>query len=84
MLRIALKSALFNKRRLIGSGLSVVIGIAFLAGTLVFTDTIKRTFDTLFSEVYKSTDAFVRSSNRLDAGFEIGRASCRERVSLVV
>ena len=69
MLRIALKSAVFNKRRLIGSGLSVVIGIAFLAGTLVFTDTIKRTFDTLFSDVYESTDAYVRSSNGVDAGF---------------
>lgn len=46
MLRIALKSAPYNKRRLVGSGLSIVIGIAFLAGTFVFTDTIKRTFDT--------------------------------------
>jgi putative ABC transport system permease protein len=50
MFRIAMKSALFNKRRLFGTGLSVVMGIAFLAGTFVFTDTIKRTFDGLFAK----------------------------------
>ncbi len=69
MLRIALKSAMFNKRRLVGTGLSIVIGIAFLAGTLVFTDTISRTFDTLFADVYKTTDTYVRSSSEIDVGF---------------
>jgi putative ABC transport system permease protein len=69
MLRIALRSALYNKRRLIGTALSIVIGISFLAGTLVFTDTISRTFNTLFADVYKNTDAYVRSSSELDVGF---------------
>jgi putative ABC transport system permease protein len=69
MLRVALKSALFNKRRLVGTGLSVVIGIAFLAGTFVFTDTIHRTFNNLFTDVYSKTDAFVRSSSEIDIGF---------------
>jgi putative ABC transport system permease protein len=69
MLRVALKSALFNKRRLVGTGLSIVIGIAFLAGTFVFTDTIDRTFSNLFSDVYNNTDAYVRSSSELDMPF---------------
>jgi putative ABC transport system permease protein len=69
MLRVALKSALFNKRRLLGTGLSIIIGIAFLAGTFVFTDTISRTFDTLFADVFKNTDAYVRSSSEIDVGF---------------
>jgi putative ABC transport system permease protein len=67
--RVAYKSAMFNKRRLIGSALSIVIGIAFLAGTFVFTDTIQRTFDTLFADVYEATDAYVRSSDGIDIGF---------------
>ena len=50
MLKLARKSVLAHKRRLIGTGLSVIIGIAFLAGTFVFTDTIKRTFDNLFAD----------------------------------
>ncbi len=69
MFRVALKSALFNKRRLVGTALSIIIGIAFLAATLVFTDTMKRTFDTLFANVFAKTDAFVRSSNEIDMGF---------------
>ncbi len=69
MFRVALKSALFSKRRLAGTALSVIIGIAFLAGTLVFTETMKRTFDTLFADVFPKTDAYVRSSNEIDMGF---------------
>ena len=62
MLKLARKSVLANKHRLIGTGLSVIIGIAFLAGTFVFTDTIKRTFDSLFANVFKNTDIYVRSN----------------------
>jgi putative ABC transport system permease protein len=69
MLRVALRSALYNKRRLLGTGFSIIIGIAFLAGTFVFTDTIDRTFNNLFLDVYKSTDSYVRSSNKIEAGF---------------
>jgi len=63
------KMALARKRRLVGTAISVVIGIAFLAGTLVFTDTIRRTFDDLFANVYARTDAVVRSSQTIDTGF---------------
>ncbi|HEX9258351.1 MAG TPA: ABC transporter permease, partial [Acidimicrobiales bacterium] len=69
MARIGAKNVLAHKRRLLGTGLSVIIGISFLAGTFVFTDTIKRTFDTLFADVYANTDVFVRSVESVDMGF---------------
>ncbi len=69
MLKLARKSVLANKRRLIGTGLSVIIGIAFLAGTFVFTDTIKRTFDNLFADVYANTDVYVRSNQSIEGDF---------------
>jgi putative ABC transport system permease protein len=69
--RMAIKTTLANKRRLVGTALSVIIGIAFLAGTFVFTDTIKRTFDNLFADVYKNTDAVVRSSVTIEADFGV-------------
>src|SRR5215213_7531575 len=69
MLRLSIKSTLAHKRRLIGTALSVIIGVAFLAGTFIFTDTIKRTFDNLFADVYEETDAAVRSSESLDVQF---------------
>src|SRR5262245_13334553 len=78
MLRIALKSTLANTRRLFSTGLSVILGIAFLTGTLVFTDTIRRTFDDLFATVYAGTDSVVRSSTALEweqGGEQRGRIS---------
>jgi putative ABC transport system permease protein len=67
--RLAVKNVWGHKLRLLLTGLGAVVGIAFLAGTLVFTDTIKSTFDSLFANVYKNTDAYVRSSESVDVGF---------------
>ena len=78
MLKLARKSVLAHKRRLIGTGLSVIIGIAFLAGTFVFTDTIKRTFDNLFANVYRNTDVFVRSNQSIEGDF--GTETQRPRI----
>jgi putative ABC transport system permease protein len=69
MLLLALKSALAKKLRLFSTALSVLLGVAFLTGTLVFTDTLRRTFDDLFADVYDNTDSYVRSSASLDLGF---------------
>ena len=68
MWKIALKSTLAKKRRLLATALSVMIGVAFLAGTLVFTDTIQRTFDDLFAGIYADTDSYVRSATSIDMG----------------
>lgn len=48
MRRLALRSLMAHKLRLALSGLAVVLGVAFVAGTLVFTDTLSRTFTALF------------------------------------
>ena len=42
------------------------LGVAFMAGTLVLTDTIGKTFDDLFADVYKGTDAVVRAKAVFD------------------
>ncbi|MBI5088171.1 MAG: FtsX-like permease family protein [Actinobacteria bacterium] len=68
MLRIAIKGALAKKLRLFSTALSVILGVAFLTGTLVFTDTIQRTFDNLFADVFAQTDSYVRSSTTVDLG----------------
>ncbi len=65
MFRLTIRTILSHKRRMISTVLSIVLGIAFLSGTLVFTDSLKRTFDDLFDSVYKDTDAVVRSSEEV-------------------
>ena len=69
MWMLALKSVLAKKLRLLSTALSVLLGVAFLTGTLVFTDTLQRTFDDLFADVFSETDSYVRSSVSLDLGF---------------
>lgn len=62
MFKLALRTIFAKKLRLVSTALSVTLGVAFLAGTLVFTDTIKRTFDSLFADIYADTEAVVRAS----------------------
>ena len=45
MFRTALKNLLARKFRLLTTGLAVLLGVAFVAGTLVLTDTVRRTFN---------------------------------------
>ncbi len=65
MFRIGLKSLWAHKRRLIGTSLSVILGIAFLTGTIVMGDTLRASFDELFTNVNRGTDAVVRSSTEV-------------------
>src|SRR5918993_5070847 len=66
MLWLTIKGLLARKRRLFTTALAVTLGVAFMAGTLVLTDTIGKTFDDLFADVYAGTDAMVRA----EASFE--------------
>ncbi|WP_372343140.1 ABC transporter permease [Streptomyces sp. KL116D] len=62
MLKATLRSFLAHKGRLVLSGLAVVLSVAFVAGSLIFSDTVARTFDRLFA----STSADVRVSPKED------------------
>ena len=62
-----------HKSRLITTFLAVALGVAFVSGVLVLTDTVNRTFDDLFSDVFRDTDAVVRSNQEIDQGFGGGK-----------
>ncbi|MYV98574.1 FtsX-like permease family protein [Streptomyces sp. SID3343] len=55
MLKATFRSFLAHKGRMLLSALAVLLSVAFVSGTLVFTDTITKTFDDLF----KSTSSDV-------------------------
>ena len=48
MLKATWRSLKAHKARMLLSGLAVVLGVAFVVGTFIFTDTLKGTFDELF------------------------------------
>lgn len=49
MLKASMKSLLARKARLLMSAMAIILGAAFVAGSLVFTDTLERTFDGIFA-----------------------------------
>ena len=63
MLRIIMHGLLARKFRLFATALAVTLGVAFMAGTLVLTDTFGQTFNDLSAGVYKGTDAEVRATS---------------------
>ncbi|HTY71035.1 MAG TPA: FtsX-like permease family protein [Actinomycetes bacterium] len=56
MLRLTLRNLGAHKVRLLLSGLAIVIGVAFVAGTYVFTDTLNKTFKDLFSSTVSDVE----------------------------
>src|SRR5690625_1094952 len=67
MLRATLKNLAARKLRLGLSAFAVILGVAFVAGSYIFTDTLNRTFDELFSDM--SADVVVRpATDDSDAG----------------
>lgn len=65
MLRATLKSMLSRKLRLLLSTVAVVLGVMFVSGALVLTDTLGRSFDNLFTDVYEYTDIEVSRPSEL-------------------
>jgi putative ABC transport system permease protein len=60
MLWLTIQGLLARKRRLFTTTLAVTLGVAFMSGTLVLTDTIGKTFDDLFGSALANTDVQVR------------------------
>jgi len=68
VLRIALKSVLAHKVRLAMTALAIVLGVAFVAGTFVFTDSIQSSFDELMADVNENVDLYVRGTSEFGFG----------------
>ncbi|ATL25408.1 ABC transporter permease [Streptomyces formicae] len=86
MLKATLRSFLAHKGRLMLSALAVILSVAFVAGSLIFSDTVTRTFDRLFAST--AADVTVSAKEDLDEAVPSGQtptvpASLRTRVAKV-
>jgi putative ABC transport system permease protein len=68
MRKVALRGLMDHKGRLVSTLLAVALGVAFIAGVLMLTDTMNESFDDLFATAYEGTDAFVRADQTIDDG----------------
>jgi len=66
--KVALRGLMDHKGRLVSTLLAVALGVGFVAGVLMLTDTMNESFDDLFATAYEGTDAVVRSEQTIDDG----------------
>jgi putative ABC transport system permease protein len=69
MIRLTLKQLAAHKGRLLTTTAAVLLGVTFLAGTLILTDTIDHTLDNLLANANAGTDAYIRNTSDLDLGY---------------
>jgi len=74
MWRVTLKGLAAHKLRLMLTGLAIVLGVGFVAGTYVLTHTINATFTNLFEQTTKGIDVAVRSNATFSSQGNVQRA----------
>lgn len=60
--KITLRNLAAHKVRLALTAVAVMLGVSFVAGTLIFTQTLQNAFNDLFSQVGRGTDVVVRGT----------------------
>src|SRR5688500_11700798 len=69
MLTVTLKGLRAHKLRYLLTGLAVLIGVAFMAGTMILTDTMEKTFNGVISTANEGTDVIVQQEAAIDGDF---------------
>jgi putative ABC transport system permease protein len=69
MLKVTFRGLMAHKLRLVLTALAVVLGVGFIAGTYVLTDTMNEAFDNLFRESAQGVDVFVRDASDFESQF---------------
>jgi putative ABC transport system permease protein len=62
MWKVTIKGLLAHKLRLVLTAIAIVLGVTFISGTFILTDTLHNTFTTLISNVYQNIDFQVRGA----------------------
>ena len=68
MWRVTLKGVVAHRLRYALTALAVLLGVAFIAGTFVLTDTMNNSFNGLYSQMYQGTAAVVRATQPFNPG----------------
>jgi len=84
MRNVTLKGLLAHKLRLALTALAIVLGVTFISGTFVLTDTLQNTFTTLFGNIYQKIDFQVRGVTQLGSGVNVTRNEMPESLLATV
>ncbi|MFJ9820067.1 ABC transporter permease [Streptomyces sp. NPDC101151] len=73
MFRTALRNVLAHKARLLMTVLAVMLGVAFVSGTLVFTNTISDAYQNSSAKGFDQVDVAVRAKYQDSEGDRVGK-----------
>ncbi len=73
MFRTALRNVLAHKARLLMTVLAVMLGVAFVSGTLVFTNTISEAYQKSSAKGFDHVDVAVRPDYQDAKGDRVGK-----------
>jgi putative ABC transport system permease protein len=68
MFRLGLQTIRARKARFFLTAVAVILGVAFMAGTFVLTDTINKAYDGIAATKFASTDIVVQSQRSVENG----------------
>ena len=77
MFTLTVKGLWAHKLRFLMTGLAVILGVAFMSGTMILTDTMAQTFDELLAENNEGIDAIVQRPSAIEGA---AGDAVRERV----
>ena len=69
MWRVTFTGIRARKWRLLSTGIAIILGVAFIAGTAVLSDVLSRSVNDLVADAYRGIDAVVRSTNAQESPF---------------
>lgn len=72
MFRTALRNVFAHKARLLMTVLAVLLGVAFVSGTLVFTNTISDAYQKSSAKGFGQVDVAIRPESAADTGDTLG------------
>ena len=84
MRNVTIKGLLAHKLRLALTALAIVLGVTFISGTFVLTDTLNNTFTVLFGNIYQKIDFQVRGVAQLGSGANAARNELPESLLATV
>ena len=84
MRNVTIKGLLAHKLRLALTALAIVLGVTFISGTFVLTDTLNNTFTMLFGNIYQKIDFQVRGVAQLGSGANAARNELPESLLATV
>jgi putative ABC transport system permease protein len=80
MWKATVRGLFARKVRLALTALAIVLGVAFVSGTYVLTDTLKQSFGTIFAQTAANVDLVVRSQAPFKSGGSSGDSTARARI----